>query len=133
MKKSFRVSRVNAAFLFGLWVSAAIAAGVEIENESQIAGSWLLESAAAKLNGPRVTRGETWVIGNGTLEKTGLLMARSGTYDVPPVPIKIESGKMRVPVTGRPGKFTDFELIEMGGDSMVLYAKSEGYLFFKRK
>jgi hypothetical protein len=132
MKKSFSISLINTVFLFGLFASAA-AAAIEIKNESERAGSWLLESAAAKLNGPRVSRGETWIIGNGQLEKTGLIMARSGTYDVPPAPIKIESGKMLVPVVGRPGKFTEFEVIENDGSSMVLYAKSEGYLFFKRK
>lgn len=132
MKKSFMISLFNAVFLFGLFASAA-AAAVEIKNEGEIAGSWLMESAAAKLDGPRVSRGETWIIGNGQLEKTGLIMARSGTYDVPPVPIKIESGKMLVTVVGRPGKFTDFEVIEKDGNSMVLYAKSEGYLFFTRK
>ncbi|MCI0732991.1 MAG: hypothetical protein L0Y38_04095 [Methylococcaceae bacterium] len=132
MKKSLPISLINAMFIFGLFASLAVAA-VGIKNESEIAGSWLLESAAAKLGGPKVSRGETWIIGNGQLEKTGLIMARSGTYDVPPVPIKIESGKMLVPVIGRPGKFTEFEVIEKNADSMVLYAKSEGYLFFKQK
>jgi hypothetical protein len=132
MKKKFMIGLINAVYLLGLFASAANA-GVEIKNESEIAGSWYLESAAGKLDGSRVDRGETWIIGNGQLEKKGLLMARSGTYDVPPVPIKIESGKMLVPVVGRPGKFTAFEVIEKDADSMVLYASSEGYLFFKRK
>ncbi|MGR9106827.1 MAG: hypothetical protein ACU843_07840 [Gammaproteobacteria bacterium] len=132
MKRSLMVYLTNFLFLATLFGSAATAA-VEIKSESDIAGSWVMESAAAKLDGSHVSRGETWIIGNGKLEKKGLLMARSGTYDVPPMPIKIESGKMLVPVVGRPGKFTEFELIEQDGNSMVLYAKSEGYLFFKRK
>ena len=115
--------------LFGFNVQAAVA----IDSESDVAGSWVLESAAAKLNGSRVERGETWIIGSGQLEKKGLLMARSGTYDVPPVPIKIESGKMLVAVVGRLGKFNEYELVEKVGDTMVLYARSEGFLFFKRK
>lgn len=131
MKKNILVCLFNA-LLFGLFMSAANAA-VEIQNEGDVAGKWLLESAAAKVDGPRVSRGETWIIGNGNLEKTGLIMARSGTYDVPPVPMKIESGKMLVSEIGRPGKFTEFELIEKSGNSMVLHAKSEGYLFFIRQ
>ena len=132
MKKMFLAALLNAVLLIGVSISAT-AAALEIENESQVAGTWLLESAAAKLEGSRVSRGETWIIGNGKLEKKGLIMARSGTYDVPPVPIKIESGKMMVSVVGRPGKFAEFELIEQSPDSMVLFAKSEGYLYFKRK
>jgi hypothetical protein len=132
MKKKIITSLTHLLLISGLFMSLASAA-VEIKEESDIAGSWLLESAAAKLDGSRVERGETWIIGNGKLEKKGLLMARSGTYDVPPVATKIESGKLLVPVMGRPGKYTAFEVIEIDADSMVLHASSEGYLYFKRK
>ena len=132
MKKSSNFALIHSMFLFVLFASSA-AGAVDIKSDSDIAGSWVLESAAGRLDGSRVPRGETWIFGNGKLEKKGLLMARSGTYDVPPVPYKIESGKLMVEVVGRPGKFNTFELVEKEGDTMVLHEAVEGYLFFKGK
>ncbi len=132
MKKICTVRFISALFLFGLFATIANAE-ISIEAEGDIAGSWLLEKSSTTLDGPRVSRGETWIIGNGQLEKKDVLLARSGTYDVPPMPLKIESGKMLVSVVGRPGKFESYELIEKEGNSMVLHTKSEGFLFFLRQ
>lgn len=117
------------------WILSVAAAHAEIpiQNDAEISGSWLMESAASKADGPRVARGETWTIGSGQLEKTGLLLARSGTYDVPPVNYQLKDGKLLIAVVGRPGKYDEFTLIERTPDSMTLFAKSEGYLYFKRQ
>ena len=132
MKTRYLVSPIGVLFLFSIFMSAANAE-TPIKSENDIAGSWLLESSANKLDGSRVDRGETWIFKNGQLEKKGLTLARSGTYDVPPMPFKIESGKLLVSVVGRPGKFTSFELVEKDENSMVLHSRSDGYLFFKHQ
>lgn len=129
-----KMTRIWVRLVVG-WVLLIQAAYAEIpiQNDNEIAGSWLMESASQKLDGPRVSRSETWTIGGGELEKTGLLLARSGTYDVPPVDYQIKDGKLWLAVVGRSGKFDVFSLIERSTDAMILYGKSDGYLYFKRK
>ena len=135
MKKLTTLETVSIILLVALLVlfTTVAKAEIAINSENDISGSWVLDKSSSTLDGPTVDRGETWIFSNGQLEKKGLLLARSGTYDVPPVPFKIESGKLLVSVVGRPGKFASFEMVDKDADAMVLHAKSEGFLFFQRQ
>ncbi len=132
MKNKFVSYMMQCLMGWALLTSTAYAE-IPITDDAKIVGSWLMESASQKLDGPTVRRGETWTIDGGTVTKTGLLLARSGTYDVPPIDYQIKDGKLFLAVIGRAGKFDEFSLIEQSVDSMILYGTSEGYLHFKRK
>ena len=108
-------------------------AEIPINSDSDIAGSWLLEYSAMRLETKNLPRNETWIFDQGTLAKKGLQLPRGNTYDVPPVDYKIVDGKLSVAVFGRPEKHMTYELIERSGDKMILKGGGEGYHFFTRK
>lgn len=116
-----------------LTMSAFAAQALEINSEADVAGTWELQATARSLDGPQSgSNKETWIIQNGKLEMKGLVKPRGDAYDVPVMDVSFESGKMRIPVMGRAGKFRDYTLEQKTADSMVLKG-SEGYLFFRKK
>lgn len=116
-----------------LTVTAFSAQALDIKSEADVAGQWELQATARSLDGEQSSSNkETWIIQNGKLEMKGLVKPRGDAYDVPPVDMTIENGKIRIPVMGRAGKFRDYTLEKKTDDSMVLKG-SEGYLFFKKK
>lgn len=132
MKNKLLPFLLTFSFLFCLSI-LPVYAEIPIQSGGDIAGSWLLEYSSQKLNGSKISRGETWLIANGKLEKKNIRLARSGTYDVPPVDYKIEEGKLIVGRVGRPGKYTTYTLIERTDNTITLKEQTGGYLFFKRQ
>lgn len=114
-------------------VTAFSAQALEIKSEADVAGTWELQATARSLDGPQSSANkETWIIQNGKLEMKGLVKPRGAAYDVPPMDVTYENGKMRIPVMGRAGKFREYTLEKKTADGMVLKG-SEGYVFFKKK
>ncbi len=115
-------------------MSSAANAEIAIQSDTDVAGTWRLVRSATSAEGQaEVSRRETWVIGNGQLERKGIQLARTGTYDIPPAAYHLKGGNLLMEVLGRSGKYRTFKLIDKSDDSMLLHEFSEGYLWFKRQ
>ncbi|MGH8507949.1 MAG: hypothetical protein ACREVH_04430 [Gammaproteobacteria bacterium] len=126
---------IKSVLRFGtfLCLFTSVAAQPLIQQRSDIAGFWVIESTALSLTGKRSEEASKWTFGeDGVLSMTSLYkfsesltgggreMTITDTYDV-------TDGKI---VTGRSGTF---EVIEKKPDAMTLKSSSSSLHYFLKK
>lgn len=127
------VRAVLAAGLLGLTGIGAVWADVPLNDISEIAGTWKLESVAAGLNKPRIEENRTWEFRPDGVIVTSGYNRHFKTDDRHEWTYKIVSGKIVADDPGRPGKTIDYSVYKKEGNELILKGGIEGFYFFKKQ
>ncbi len=111
--------------------TAVSAADGAFQSEQEINGSWLLEYT--KISNQTKVRGDTWVFKNGTMIMKDIPQVRGDKYDSSPVTFKIEDGRLKISVLGRPGRFDIYSLVSKTADTMDLKSNLGEIFHFVKK
>lgn len=125
------IGRVGLAGLL-LLSSATAWSEVLLQDISQIAGTWQLESVAASLNKPRIAENRTWEFRTDGVIVTSGFNRHFGTTDRHEWKYEIVDGKIVSDNPGRPGKPIEYMVYEKTNDTMILKGGIEGFYFFKK-
>ncbi|BBA32372.1 uncharacterized protein sS8_0404 [Methylocaldum marinum] len=120
-----------------IWLVGAIgttALGeVLLKDNSEIIGTWRLESVAPALNKPKIDENRTWEFkSDGTVVTSGF-NRHFGKEDRYEWTYKVVDGKIIADDPGRPGKTIDYIVYEKTSDQMILKGGIEGFYFFKKQ
>jgi hypothetical protein len=132
--KSITISPRNILFLvFALAFSRAACAEALSVDASELIGSWKLNHTSPQINGKKRASDQTWEFrSDGTLVSTASDPRAKGSFSVT-VPFEISGGKIVTGVAGRPGKTVAYEVVEKGGNEMILKGGPDGFLFFTKQ
>lgn len=111
--------------------SSAQAADLGFQSEQEVMGSWLLEYT--KISDKTKERGDTWVFENGSMVMKDIPRTRGDKYDASPVAYKVEDGKLKISVLGRPGRFDTYELVGKTDSTMDLKSNMGEIFHFIKK
>lgn len=124
--------------LAGIALMSAFAMGtaqaeIKLNDISEVAGSWLLESVAPGLTKPKVPENRTWDFkADGTLVVTGF-NRHFNRDDEQKFNYKVVNGGLQFMTLGGGSKPQEYKVYEKTGDSMILQGGLEGFYFFKKK
>lgn len=127
------VRAVLAAGFLGLIGIGAAWADVPLNDVSEIAGTWKLESVAAGLNKPRIEENRTWEFRPDGVIVTSGYNRHFKTEDRHEWTYKIVNGKIVADDPGRPGKTIDYSVYKKEGNELILKGGIEGFYFFKKQ
>lgn len=127
------VRAVLAAGLLGLTGIGAVWADVPLNDASELAGTWKLESVAAGLNKPRIEENRTWEFRPDGVIVTSGYNRHFKTEDRHEWTYKIVNGKIVADDPGRPGKTIDYSVYKKEGNELILKGGIEGFYFFKKQ
>lgn len=106
---------------------------VPLKDNSEIVGTWRLESVAPALNKPKIEENRTWEFkSDGTIVTSGY-NRHFKAEDRHEWKYKIVDGKIVADDPGRPGKTIDYMVYEKTPDRMILKGGIEGFYFFKKQ
>jgi hypothetical protein len=129
----FRMIREAGSILLLGALSMTVRAEVLLKDNSEILGTWLLESVAPGLDKPKISENRTWEFrADGTVVTSGY-NRHFGRDDTQEFKYQVANGKIQADFPGRPGKTLDYKVYERSGDTMILQGGLEGFYFFKKK
>ena len=128
------MKKVNLTFILlglSLFVSF-VYAEIAFKTSDEVEGSWKLEYTKISMTANEtIKREDTWTFEGGKVTITNI--PREGTYfDQAPVDYKIEDGKLKISMLGRPNKFDIFSLVEKDDNNMTLKTKFGAIYQFKK-
>lgn len=126
----------NAAVVGSLLWAASLSiawAEVKLNDISEIAGAWKLESVAAALDKPRVEENRLWEFRPDGVIVTSGYNRHFKTNDRHEWSFKIVNGKVVADDPGRPGKTIDYSVYKLEGNELILKGGLEGFYFFKKQ
>jgi hypothetical protein len=104
-----------------------------LQDNSEIVGTWRLESVAPALDKPKVEENRTWEFKpDGTIVTSGY-NRHFKANDRHEWSYKIVDGKIVADDPGRPGRTIDYVVYEKTPDQMILKGGIEGFYFFKKQ
>lgn len=106
---------------------------IQLKDNSEIVGTWRLESVAPALDKPKVEENRTWEFKpDGTIVTSGYNrhFKRDDRHEWS---YKIVDGKIIADDPGRPGKTIDYVVYEKTPEQMILKGGIEGFYFFKKQ
>ena len=118
---------------FGLSIFASVVnAEIAFKTNEEVEGAWKLEYTQRSMTDSETfKREDTWTFEGGKVTITHI--PRDKTYfDQAPVSYKIEDGKLKISILGRPNKFDIFSLVEKDDNNMTLKAKFGAIYQFKK-
>jgi len=119
--------------LLGLLLGSSPAwSDIFINDISEIAGTWQLESVAAALNKPKIEEKRTWEFKPEGIIVTSGFNRHFGATDRHEWKFGIIDGKIVSETPGRPSKPLEYVLYEKTSDTMILKGGIEGFYFFKK-
>ncbi|MEE9356050.1 MAG: hypothetical protein V3U75_10720 [Methylococcaceae bacterium] len=129
------MTKVNFALIllvFSVFASNVYAEAA-LENSAQVEGNWKLDYTKPSMTSKEtIKREDTWMFKGG--KATISHIPRQGTYfDQPPVDYKVEDGKLKISLLGRPNKFEIFSLVEVDDSHLTLKSKYGDIYYFKKK
>lgn len=123
---------IGGLALAGVLASSAWAE-VPLKDNSEIVGTWMLESVAPGLSKQKIPENRIWEFrADGTLVTSGF-NRHFGRDDTQSFKYQVADGKIKSDNPGRPGKTLDYVVYEKSGDTMILQGGLEGFYFFKKK
>ncbi len=124
----------NLTLIFlGLSIFASVVyAEIAFKTSEEVEGAWKLEYTQRSMTDSETfKREDTWTFEGGKVTITHI--PREGTYfDQSPVGYKIEDGKLKISILGRPNKFDIFSLVEKDDNNMTLKANFGAIYQFKK-
>ena len=126
------VSLLGVLFLTGAFNVSAWAE-VQLQNNSEILGKWLLESVAPGLDKQKIQENRTWEFRADGVVVTSGFNRHFKRDDSQQFKYSVVDGKIKAEDPGRPGKTLDYSVYEKAGDTMILKGGMEGFYFFKKK
>ncbi|QSA99009.1 hypothetical protein JWZ97_03725 [Methylococcus sp. EFPC2] len=128
-----RLSGIVVGPLLAGMFAASAWAEVPLKDNSEIVGSWVLESVAPGLNKPKIPENRTWEFrADGTVVTSGF-NRHFNRDDTQTTKYQVTDGKIKTDNPGRPGKTLDYTVYEKSGDTLILQGGLEGFYFFKKK
>ena len=118
---------LTGVFNTGVW------ADVQLKDNSEIVGKWLLESVAVGINSPKIDEKRTWEFRADGVAVTSGYNRHLKQDDTREFKYVVADGKIKAEDPGRPGKTVDYVVYEKTPDTMVLKGGIEGFYFFKKK
>lgn len=129
----FRMMGAMVVIILTAFSATSAQAEVPLKDNSEIVGTWVLESVAPALGKPKIPENRTWEFrADGTLVTSGF-NRHFGKEDTQQFKYQIANGKIQADNPGRPGKTLDYAVYEKKDDTMILQGGLEGFYFFKRK
>jgi hypothetical protein len=125
---------LRTAGLLGLLVTGSTTAWADVflKDNSEIVGTWRLESVAPGLEKPRIAENRTWEFKADGVIVTSGFNRHFGTEDRHEWKYEIVNGRIVSDNPGRPGKPIEYVVYEKTADSMTLKGGIEGFYFFKK-
>lgn len=128
-----RFIKTAATFIALACASSGALAGVELKDNSEIVGSWLLQSVANALNSFKTEENRTWEFTKDGRMITSGFNRYLHTDDRMEFKYRVENGKIVATDPGRPNKPQVYEVYEKTDSGMILQGGLEGFYFFKKK
>lgn len=123
---------VMAALMVLMGVAGQAHAEYSLKDNSEIVGSWTLESVSSAIDKYRTPENRTWEFkADGALISSGYNRVIK-VNDRMSFSYKVENGKIILLDPGRPNKPQTYEVYDKTDKSMILKGGSEGFYFFKR-
>jgi len=130
--KTNTIRAIAALFLSGALI-ASTRAEVELKDNSELLGKWLLEAVSPGLEKPKIAENRTWEFRADGVVVTSGFNRHFGREDTREFKYVVRDGIIKAEDPGRPGKTLDYEVYQKEGGVMILKGGLEGFYFFKKK
>jgi hypothetical protein len=132
MMKAFTKSVMVGVLFWAASLSTAWA-DVKLNDISEIAGAWKLESVAAALEKPRIAENRIWEFRPDGVIVTSGFNRHFNRNDSFQFTYKVANGKIVTDDPGRAGKTIDYSVYKLEGNELILKGGLEGFYFFKKQ